>query len=88
MTTLRQIRESRRLSAAEVAERLRMMEPSFPANTQGFYNLERRGTRDYWYIRAIARVYGMGEEEVAAIARNSAGSCAGSCAEDRPDPSP
>lgn len=67
LPTLREIRDSVPMSQAILAERLRAELCETKRTPESVLQIERRGTRDYYIIRALAHIFGYSHDEMAAI---------------------
>ncbi len=66
---LRSLRKEIDLKIGDILIRAKAIDPSFPTTHVGYLEIEERGTRDYWKIRALAAVYGKSPEEMAEIVK-------------------
>jgi transcriptional regulator with XRE-family HTH domain len=68
---LRVIRESRNLSAKEVAERGNAINPNFPTYQEIILGWERRGTDRHSMLATLAQVYEIPLDEIAKAAQET-----------------
>lgn len=67
LPTLRELRDSHGLSAQSVADKVAQILGESSRTGQSITNIEMRGCRDHYIIKALARVFEMPEDKVAAI---------------------
>lgn len=69
-TSLKEIRQASNLTLEEASARIRELVPDAPQTIVGLHHIERRGTKRYPLLVAMAKVYGRPLEEIAAAAGN------------------
>lgn len=67
--TLYDLRKQDGRTAREIIDAAKRLEPTFPSEPASLSAIEQRGTRDYWYLKALAAVYAIDLNSLAAIAR-------------------
>ncbi len=63
------LRQASRLSAQKVVDAARRICPDFPSSRVGYLGIENGGTRDWWYIHALAAVFGVDPARMAEMVK-------------------